>query len=69
MITVAVAGGTGGIGKTIVEELARGKKYNIVVLSRNVSHPLGTLHFIRMLTILGLHFPEARHPRACCRLQ
>jgi short-subunit dehydrogenase len=38
MINVAVAGGTGGIGKTIVEELARGKKYNVVVLSRRVSH-------------------------------
>jgi short-subunit dehydrogenase len=38
MITVAIAGGTGGIGKTIVEELASVKKYNIVVLSRTVSH-------------------------------
>jgi short-subunit dehydrogenase len=38
MITVAIAGGTGGIGKTIVEELASVNKYNIVVLSRTVSH-------------------------------
>jgi nucleoside-diphosphate-sugar epimerase len=37
MITVAIAGGTGGIGRTIVEELARQNKYNIVVLSRSVS--------------------------------
>jgi NAD(P)-dependent dehydrogenase (short-subunit alcohol dehydrogenase family) len=37
MMTVAVAGGTGGIGKTIVEELSRAKQYNVIVLSRSVS--------------------------------
>ncbi|KAH7065836.1 hypothetical protein BKA63DRAFT_165944 [Paraphoma chrysanthemicola] len=37
MITIAVAGGTGGIGKTIVEELARQGKYNVLVLSRKAS--------------------------------
>jgi short-subunit dehydrogenase len=40
MTTVAIAGGTGGIGKTIVEELARAKKYNIIVLSRGVRNCL-----------------------------
>jgi short-subunit dehydrogenase len=40
MTTVAIAGGTGGIGKTIVEELARVKKYNIIILSRSVSNCL-----------------------------
>ncbi|KAF1917329.1 hypothetical protein BDU57DRAFT_513529 [Ampelomyces quisqualis] len=37
MITVAVAGGTGGIGKTIVEEIARSGRYEVVVLSRKPS--------------------------------
>jgi NAD(P)-dependent dehydrogenase (short-subunit alcohol dehydrogenase family) len=37
MITVVVAGGTGGIGKTIVQALVREDKYNVVVLSRKVS--------------------------------
>jgi NAD(P)-dependent dehydrogenase (short-subunit alcohol dehydrogenase family) len=62
MITVAVAGGTGGIGKTIVEELARQGKYKVLVLSRKV--PLlqtldgsGTAHYIRPLLSLILLFP------------
>jgi len=37
MGVVAVAGGTGGIGKTIVEELVRQKKHEVVVLSRKAS--------------------------------
>ncbi|KAF2819351.1 nmrA-like family protein [Ophiobolus disseminans] len=37
MVNIAVAGGTGGIGKAIVEELARQKKHNVVILSRKVS--------------------------------
>lgn len=34
--TAIVAGGTGGIGRTIVEELVRQGKYNVVVFSRTV---------------------------------
>lgn len=37
MAVVAVAGGTGGVGKTIVERLAQESKYRVIVLSRSVS--------------------------------
>ena len=36
MVTVAVAGGTGGIGRTIVEELVRQGKHQVVILIRSV---------------------------------
>jgi uncharacterized protein YbjT (DUF2867 family) len=36
MVTVAVAGGTGGIGRTIVEELVRQGKHQVLILSRKV---------------------------------
>ena len=36
MAVIAVAGGTGGVGKTIVETLAQEPKFQVVVLSRNV---------------------------------
>jgi NAD(P)-dependent dehydrogenase (short-subunit alcohol dehydrogenase family) len=39
MTTVAVAGGTGGIGKTLVEELVREGRHNVLVLSRGVFYP------------------------------
>lgn len=35
--TIAVAGGTGGIGRAIVEELARSGKHKVVILSRKAS--------------------------------
>ncbi|OJZ91581.1 hypothetical protein ASPFODRAFT_123349 [Aspergillus luchuensis CBS 106.47] len=35
MSTIAVAGGTGGIGKTIVEALLQEPKYRVVVLTQN----------------------------------
>jgi len=47
---VAVAGGTGGIGKTIVEELARQKRHEVVVLSRKVRPAVHTLSGIITLT-------------------
>lgn len=34
--TVAVAGGTGGIGCTIVEELVRQGKHKVLILGREV---------------------------------
>lgn len=37
MVTVAVAGGTGGIGKAIVEELVLQGKHSVIILSRNSS--------------------------------
>lgn len=36
MTKVAIAGGTGGVGRTILEELIRQKKHDVVVLSRKV---------------------------------
>ena len=37
MVTIAVAGGTGGFGKTIVQELIKQKKHKVIVLSRKAS--------------------------------
>lgn len=37
MAIVAVAGGTGGVGKTIVGQLCQSKKHRVLVLSRKVS--------------------------------
>lgn len=34
MAVIAVAGGTGGVGKTIVERLVQEPKFQVVVLSR-----------------------------------
>jgi len=39
MVKVAVAGGTGGIGRHIVEGILATKRHNIVVLSRSSSNP------------------------------
>lgn len=38
MGVVAVAGGTGGVGKTVVEQLILSGKHEIFVLGRTVSH-------------------------------
>lgn len=40
MAVVAVAGGTGGVGKTIVDRLAREPNLQVIVLSRGVSEYL-----------------------------
>ena len=40
MVKVAVAGGTGGIGKHIVEAILATKKHDVVVLSRSSTHDL-----------------------------
>jgi uncharacterized protein YbjT (DUF2867 family) len=36
MVTVAIAGGTGGVGRTIVEELVGQDKHQVLILSRKV---------------------------------
>lgn len=36
MSVIAVAGGTGGVGKTIVEVLAKQPTYQVIVLTRHV---------------------------------
>jgi uncharacterized protein YbjT (DUF2867 family) len=37
MTVIAVAGGSGGVGKTIVEQLVQEPKFQVIVLSRQVS--------------------------------
>lgn len=37
MIVVAVAGGTGGIGRAIVNSIIRNAKHKVVILARKVS--------------------------------
>jgi nucleoside-diphosphate-sugar epimerase len=37
MVTVAVAGGTGKVGRTIVEAIIAAGKHQVIVLSREVS--------------------------------
>ncbi|KAL8918181.1 MAG: hypothetical protein Q9208_007533 [Pyrenodesmia sp. 3 TL-2023] len=39
MVRVAVAGGTGGLGRTLVDELARGDEHTVFVLSRKSKLP------------------------------
>lgn len=36
MVTVAIAGGTGGVGRTIIEELVGQDKHEVLILSRKV---------------------------------
>ena len=36
MVRLAVAGGTGGLGRTLVEELCQGDGHSVFVLSRKV---------------------------------
>lgn len=40
MVTVAVAGGTGGVGRTVLDAIARSGEHNAIVLSRTVSLPV-----------------------------
>lgn len=36
MPVIAVAGGSGGVGKTVVEKLLEEPKFDVIVLSRSV---------------------------------
>lgn len=40
MVVVAVAGGTGGLGRTVLDAIAKAGKHEAIVLSRTVSSPL-----------------------------
>lgn len=37
MVTVAIAGGTGAVGRTLVEVLASQEKHHAIILTRKVS--------------------------------
>ena len=38
MVRIAIAGGTGGLGRTLVDELSQGNDHEIFVLSRKVQY-------------------------------
>lgn len=42
MTVIAVAGGTGGVGKTLVERLSQESNVKLIVLTRSVSFPKRT---------------------------
>jgi uncharacterized protein YbjT (DUF2867 family) len=39
MVTVAIAGGTGGVGRAIVNSIVANGKHKAIVLARRVSSP------------------------------
>ena len=39
MVRVAIAGGTGGLGRSIAESIASTQKHELIVLSRSTSDP------------------------------
>ena len=43
MVVIAVAGGTGGVGKTVVEKLVQQPKFQVIVLSRHVRYYPGIM--------------------------
>lgn len=40
MVVVAVAGGTGGVGRTVLDAIAKAGEHKAIVLSRTVSLPM-----------------------------
>lgn len=47
MVVVAVAGGTGGVGRTILDAIAESGEHKAIILSRTVSSPISTPVFIQ----------------------
>ena len=43
MVVVAVAGGTGGLGRTVLDAIAKAGVHKAIVLSRTVSSPILSL--------------------------
>ena len=43
MVVVAVAGGTGGLGRAVLDAIANAGEHKAIVLSRTVSSPLPSL--------------------------
>lgn len=62
MVRIAIAGGTGGVGRTLVDELAKGGEHVVFVLSRKVSlsHLLSKLYSSLKLPI---RFSSTRRAR------
>ncbi|KAL9003651.1 MAG: hypothetical protein Q9188_003495 [Gyalolechia gomerana] len=51
MVRVAIAGGTGGIGRTLLDELARGDEHTVFVLSRKSTLPFDAPANVHCLSI------------------
>ncbi|KFY43847.1 hypothetical protein V494_01784 [Pseudogymnoascus sp. VKM F-4513 (FW-928)] len=58
MITVAVAGGTGGIGRAIVEAIAEGGKHKIIVLARKSDEELAARLGAPIIAVDYFNVPE-----------
>lgn len=43
MVVVAIAGGTGGVGRTVLDAIVEAGEHKAIVLSRTVSSPLLSL--------------------------
>lgn len=59
MTVVAVAGGTGGIGKTIIEQLVLSGKHEVLVLSRHVSES----QVLEVLVVTKFHINDSNMPK------
>lgn len=70
MVVVAVAGGTGGVGRTVLDAIAKAGEHKAIVLSRTVSSPMLCFN----ARILNLHYSGSschrnrRTETFCCRL-
>ena len=45
MVVVAIAGGTGGVGRTVLDAIAEAGEHKAIVLSRTVSLPMLSLEY------------------------
>lgn len=62
MVRIAIAGGTGGVGRTLVDEFSKGGEHVVFVLSRKVSF----LHLLPKLYSslkLPIRFSSTRRAR------
>jgi hypothetical protein len=59
MVIVAIAGGTGGVGRTVLDAIAESGEHNAIVLSRTVSSPNAVVF---VSTLSNSHYPgSGRH--------
>ncbi|KAL8801473.1 MAG: hypothetical protein Q9182_004440 [Xanthomendoza sp. 2 TL-2023] len=50
MVRIAIAGGTGGLGRTLVEELMQGNEHDVFILSRKTALPFEVSKNVHLLT-------------------
>ena len=50
MVVVAIAGGTGGVGRTVLDAITESGEHSAIVLSRTVSSPdaIASIHNIKL---------------------